>query len=206
MAPGNNTIIDEVWLERDGVFAQALFGGNAGVTIASGELGAWTDDIGFAEALDGDGLVYVWTFYHTGAGENQLPIYLVRTHRGECVFGATGLAANKPKMLASSPNSTASLTQGYGTLAQAQFSAPDAMVAKEWDDLLPHHDYLCGFIRRMPNGDARRLWLMDENDVDGGGIHVVPAFGPDGPQANLVPGPDHPTSRHTFLPSLPKRA
>lgn len=63
-----------------------------------------------------------------------------------------------------------------------------------------HHDYWCGFIMRMPNGDARRVWLMDENGVDGGSIHVGPAFGPDQPQGDPEPRPGpRPSNQPAYL-------
>lgn len=131
--PVNSTSIDAVYIEVGGVFTQATFAAANTVSIASANTGSWTDDIVLSSAIPAENDIYMWTFYHTAAAANQIPVYRIQTHNGERVWGATDLATLTAKMANPTQDSTASLLVNYGSVAQPAYYGPDTMVAKGWD-------------------------------------------------------------------------
>ena len=129
--PGNAMLIDGVWISVNGAAAVPLtFGGQAGVSIASGNVGAWTDEP--TVTIPPEASVAVYTLYHTAAGEKQIPVYRVQTARGERVWGATDAASLTPMLAAPATASTASLDTGFGQSMPAYYG-PDLTVARGWD-------------------------------------------------------------------------
>ncbi|WP_267432678.1 hypothetical protein [Sphingomonas sp. GM_Shp_1] len=125
--PGNATVIYGVWIAVNGGEARACgFGGAAGTNIASGALGAWTDDL--SVAVPPLAQVTVYTLYATAAGEKQIPVHQIMRQRGERVWGADNAAA----LIALIGTDTASTGSLEGTSFPAYYG-PDFMVAKGWD-------------------------------------------------------------------------
>lgn len=131
--PTNNTSIDAVYVEVAGAFTQAQFSSSNNVEIASGSNGAWTDAVVLTSNVASESDVYLWTFYHTAAAANQIPVYRIQTHNGERVWGATDLATLTSKMSDPTQASTASMLANYGNVTQPAHYGPDVMVAKGWD-------------------------------------------------------------------------
>ncbi|WP_267433765.1 SGNH/GDSL hydrolase family protein [Sphingomonas sp. GM_Shp_1] len=129
--PGNATVIDGVWISVNGAAPVALtFGGQAGVSIASGNIGAWTDEPTITVPREAS--VAIYTLYHTAAAEKQIPVYRIQTARGERVWGATDAATLTPMLSAPATASTASLDTGFGQ-SQPAYYGPDMTVARGWD-------------------------------------------------------------------------
>lgn len=125
--PGNATVIHGVWIAVNGGPALSCgFGGAAGTSIASGALGAWTDDLSLA--VPPLAQVTVYTLYMTAAGEKQIPVHQIMRQRGERVWGADNAAA-LTALIGTDTASTASLD---GPSFPAYYG-PDFMVAKGWD-------------------------------------------------------------------------
>ncbi|WP_454278979.1 hypothetical protein [Sphingomonas sp. Marseille-Q8236] len=129
--PGNAMVIDGVWISVNGAAPVALtFGGQAGVSIASGNIGAWTDEPTIT--IPREASVAIYTLYHTAAGEKQIPVYRIQSARGERVWGATDAATLTPMLNAPATASTASLDTGFGQ-AMPSYYGPDMTVARGWD-------------------------------------------------------------------------
>lgn len=129
--PGNAMVIDGVWISVNGAAAVPLaFAGQAGVSIASGNIGAWTDEP--TVTIPAEASVAIYTLYHTAAGEKQIPVYRVQTARGERVWGAADAASLTPMLTAPTTASTASLDTGFGQSMPAYYG-PDLTVARGWD-------------------------------------------------------------------------
>lgn len=129
--PGNGKIIDGVWVSvNDGPPIALTFGGAAGVTIASGSVGTWTDEIPLL--IPAEAQVAVWTLYHTAAAEKQIPVYRIQAHRGERVWGATDAASLMAMLASPGTPSTPSLNTGYGQ-SQPSYYGPDMTVARGWN-------------------------------------------------------------------------
>ncbi len=171
--PGNATTILGVWVEVGGTATRATFDGANGTTIASGSLGAWTDDLDLTAHIPAESPVTIYTLYSTADGEVQIPVYQVEKHRGERVWAANN-AATLEAMIGSSSNSSPALDRDYGhPIRQQMVYGPDFMVAKGWDGR-PVPLVVCDSIGERQNdgptaADARRNkgWLRRWLDRDG---------------------------------------
>ncbi|WP_454279943.1 SGNH/GDSL hydrolase family protein [Sphingomonas sp. Marseille-Q8236] len=129
--PGNATVIDGVWISVNGAAPVPLtFAGQSGVSIASGNIGAWTDEPTIT--IPPEASVAIYTLYHTASGEKQIPVYRIQTARGERVWGAADAATLTPMLNAPATASTASLDTGFGQSMPAYYG-PDMTVARGWD-------------------------------------------------------------------------
>ena len=165
--PGNATAIGGVWVSVNGGAAvPCSFAGTAGVSIASGATGAWTDDLTLA--VPASSLVTVYTLYSTAAGEKQIPVHQIMRQRGERVWGADTAAA----LVALIGSDTAS-TPSLDAVTFPAYYGPDFMVAKGWDGR-PVPLVVCDSIGERQSdhplaADARRNmgWLRRWLDADG---------------------------------------
>ncbi|WP_425376295.1 hypothetical protein [Rhizobium vallis] len=131
---GNATVIDGLLIRVGGAFHACSFAGAAGVTIADQSQGAWSDPLTLADAVAAETDIEIWLFYHTDAGQMQLPVYRIQKHRGERIWGAADYASLLAFKDTPDADSTPALETNYGGQTQPQYYGPDFMVAKgEWD-------------------------------------------------------------------------
>ncbi|GAA3254419.1 hypothetical protein [Sphingomonas yabuuchiae] len=151
--PGNAQTIVGAWLSVNGGAPIALsFGGQPGATIASGNIGVWTDEPNVE--IPAEAAVAVWTLYSTAAGEKQIPVYRIQRHRGERIWGATDAASLMPMLTAPDTPSTASLDTGFGQSMPAYYG-PDMTVARGWDG----RPVLLGLVDSI--GEARQEYALE---------------------------------------------
>ena len=80
---GNATVIDGLLIRIGGVFHACSFAGTAGVVIPDQSQGVWSDPLTLADAVVAETEIEIWLFYHTDAGQMQLPLSRIQSQISE---------------------------------------------------------------------------------------------------------------------------